>query len=370
VSDRLSQEDVDRLLSDPSTETRRVTATKIARDFGTEVLTESEQKVAEEIVRLLARDAEERVRKALAEGLKHNPNVPPEIARALAADVDEVATPILRNAFAFSDDDLIQLVKLASPQKLQAIAAREKVPAAVSDAVVAAGDEAAVATLVANEGATIGDATFDRILDDYGRSTRVQEAMIDRSRLPLAISERLVSMVSNQLRTRLVTRHELKPETATELMFQAREQATMALVSPDADASEVHKLVDQLYRYKRLTPTIVLRALCTGDMIFFESALTRLAGIPEKNVRILVRDTGGIGLKRLYEKAGLPPQTFPLAHVAIDLFNELQRKGMPESRDNYARLMLERLITRFEEVAPSTKGGKGDDSQTEGGASG
>ncbi|MBL28119.1 MAG: hypothetical protein CMM50_11300 [Rhodospirillaceae bacterium] len=359
MSERLSQEDVDRLLSDPSAETRRITATKIARDFGSEVLTESEQKVAQEIIGLLVRDVAVRVRQALSEGLKHNPNVPPDVAVALSKDVDDVATPILRNAFAFSDDDLIEIIKIASPRKLAAIAERDKVSSRVSDALIDHGDENAVACLIANDGAEIDPQSLHRALDRYGESERVHEAMIDRSKLPLVIAERLVAMVSNQMRTRLVTRHELKPETATELMFEARERATMALLSPDADAREVHRLVDQLYRFKRLTPTMVLRALCTGDVVFFESAITRLAGIPEDNVRILVGDTGGIGLKRLYDKAGLPASMFPLARSAIELYQEMQRKGMPDSRDSYARLMLERIVSKFDDLAPIAEPAEG-----------
>lgn len=355
MSEKLSQEDVDRLLSDPSAETRRITATKIARDFGSDVLSDSEQKVAQEIIGLLVRDVEARVRQALAEGLKHNPNIPPTVAMSLARDVEDVATPILRNAFAFSDDDLVEIVKMANPQKLAAIAERDRVSARVSDALIDHGDENAVARLIANDGAEIAPDSLHRVLDKYGESARVHAAMIDRSKLPLAIAERLVAMVSNQLRTRLVTRHELKPETATELMFEARERATMALLSPDADTQEVHRLVDQLYRFKRLTPTMVLRALCTGDVVFFQSAVTRLAGIPEDNVRILVGDTGGIGLKRLYDKAGLPSSMYPLARAAIELYQEMQRQGMPDSRDGYARLMLERILSRFDDLAPITE---------------
>ena len=57
----LSEADVDRLLIDPSPENRVNTAAKLAEEFGRGALTDSQRKLAEEIFRLMGRDAEVRV---------------------------------------------------------------------------------------------------------------------------------------------------------------------------------------------------------------------------------------------------------------------------------------------------------------------
>ena len=91
MTDRtISQEDVERLMTDPSPKVRRETADKLTRGYATETLTERERELIEEIFRLLLRDAEVRVRLALAEGLKENPAVPRDVAVALAKDVDDL----------------------------------------------------------------------------------------------------------------------------------------------------------------------------------------------------------------------------------------------------------------------------------------
>ena len=80
----LTQDDVVRLLTDPSGNARAETAGKIAASFNSGALSESERKIAEEIFRLMVRDAEVRVREALALNLKQSPGVPHEVALALA----------------------------------------------------------------------------------------------------------------------------------------------------------------------------------------------------------------------------------------------------------------------------------------------
>ena len=70
----------------------------------------------------------------------------------------------------------------------------------------------------------------------------------------------------------------------------------------------------------RLTPSLVLRALCMGDMEFFEAALAVMAGIPVENAAILVHDGGKRGLTMLCGKAGLAaPPVLPVVHIAVDV---------------------------------------------------
>lgn len=357
MADRtISQEDVERLMTDPSPEVRRETADKLTRGYATEKLTERERALIEEIFRLLLRDAEVRVRLALAEGLKENPDVPHDVAVALAKDVDEVAVPILARSMVFSDDDLIDIIRHARRDKQVAIAGREQISRHVSHALVRhAADEDVVTALLENPRAEIAERTFENILQRFSSSERVHDALIDRSILPLAISERLVSLVSDHLRARLVTRHELRPDLATELVRQARERATMSLLSPETDAMDVDQLVEQLWQHGRLTSTIVLRGLCMGDMNFFESALARLAGERASDVHGIVNDGNGASFETLYERAGLPPPSYRLARIAVDLHRELIEEGAPEDRNQFERMMLERLLTGFEDMSTGSE---------------
>ena len=87
MSDHLTKEDVARLLADPSPDQRAVLAGKMALQFDNQELTAAERSLAEDIVRVMARDAMARVRQSLAENLKTSPNLPRDVALTLARDV-------------------------------------------------------------------------------------------------------------------------------------------------------------------------------------------------------------------------------------------------------------------------------------------
>lgn len=350
MTEQLTKQDVERLLTQPAPTVRVDLARKVAAELGRERLSPNERQIAEEIVRLMVKDVAVKVRQTLAEGLKATPGVPPDVAMSLARDVDAVALPILEMSNAFSDADLIELVRGGSNTKRAAIARRPTVSGPVADALIEKGDETVVATLVANEGATIEESGLKKALDRFGDNEAVNRPMTKRSKLPITIAERLVALVSENLREYLVTHHELSATTATDLVFQSRERALVSLVASDADEVDVERLVRQLHQNGRLTPSLVLRALCMGDVALFEASLAALAQIPVTNARLLIYDAGPLGLKSIYEKSGLPVALLPAVRVAIDVARQTDFDGEEGDLERRRRRMIERILTQFEDL--------------------
>jgi len=286
----LNQEDVSRLLLDPSATVRAETAGKIATQFERGEFTAEEREVAEQIFRTMVKDAEVRVREALSKNLKECDELPHDVALILARDVDQVARPMLEFSQVLTDEDLIEIVRTQSAAKQEAIARRPAVSERVVDALVSTDHEPVVAALVANEGAELSEISLQRVLDRFPDSDAVKEPMTHRRALPITVAERLVSLVSDALKEYLVAHHELSDSLASDLVLQSRERATVGLLSEDSDARDVADLVSQLKANGRLTPTIVLRALCMGDIAFFEASMAILANIPVANTRLLVHD--------------------------------------------------------------------------------
>ena len=108
---RLSAEDVRRLSADPSPDARVETAAQVAQLLDLPGLSDGERTLAEEIVRIFVRDAEMRVRAALAEHLKASPRLPHELALALARDFAAVALPLLEFSVVLRAEDLVALVR-------------------------------------------------------------------------------------------------------------------------------------------------------------------------------------------------------------------------------------------------------------------
>ncbi|WP_029008446.1 DUF2336 domain-containing protein [Azospirillum halopraeferens] len=348
MTQHLSKDDVTRLLTDPSPGTRADLAAKLARDFESNTLNTDERRMAEEIIRVMARDAVVRVRQSLAENLKSSPALPRDVAMTLARDVEAVAIPILSVSQVLTDADLLEVIRSGSEAKQTAVAVRPEVSSTVAEALVESGGEAAVAALVANEGARLGETALVRVIDRFGTSEAVQEPLVHRSRLPVTVAERLVAVVSEKLQQYLVTHHDLPAKVASDLILQSRERATVGLFSGESDEAALERLVVQLARTGRLTPSLMVRALCMGDVAFFETAMAHRAGVPLTNARLLIHDVGPLGLKSVYDKARMPAALLPACRIALDVARQTHYDGEPGDIARHRRRTIERILTQYE----------------------
>ena len=350
---QLSTRDVERLLSDTSPEARIATSRKIAGQYGAKSLNEEERLIAEDIFRILVKDVEVRVRQSLSAHLKTSSLVPRDVALSLARDIEAVALPVLKVSEVLTDEDLISIVRSQGEAKQSAIAQRPKVSSQLSDALVDTGNEEAVARLVRNTGADISEAAYGRVMDNYEGSDAVTQSLVRRSDLPPTVSERVVAAISDALHGYLVSKQEVSPDVASDLVLQVRERAIMGLLDFGSSEDELDHLIDQLHHKGELTPSLMLRALCVGDLNFFERSLAKLTKLPLGNVRLLIHDKGRLGLESLYMRARLPKSLFPAFRAAIALAIETDYDGGNNDRERYVERMLERVLTRFPD--PSTR---------------
>jgi uncharacterized protein (DUF2336 family) len=349
MASSLTQADVARLLAEPSPAVRAEVADKLAREIDSAALTEAELQLAQDVVRLMAKDVELAVRQALSHSLRHAKHLPRDVALRLARDVEAVSLPILADSPVLVDTDLLEVIAQGEARKQEAIAARDGVSEQVADALVTKGSEGAVATLMGNATARIAATSLDTAIDRFAASDRVKASMVHRANLPAAIAERLVVMVSDKLQSWLVSHHELPVSLATDMVLQSRDRATLHF-SLGSSEHELDRMVRQMHHNRRLTPLLILRALCLGDLAFFEMALAVMAKIPVLNARILIHDAGPNGLTSLYERAGMPARLLPAVRVAVDVVRGTEFDGGDRDRERYRSRVITRILTQFEDL--------------------
>jgi uncharacterized protein (DUF2336 family) len=348
----LSKQDLERLSADPSSVTRSAMAGKVAETWKATALTPEARAEAETLLRLLAKDAAVAVRQALSDHLKDANLLPVGLAITLARDIDAVALPLLLEGKAFSDEDLMEIAASQNPRKQVAIASRAEVSDAVAATLVEHGNATVAATLAANEGAALSDATAEKLVDKHGSSGAVQEKLAERTRVPLRVLEKLYSLASESIRDKLLERDDVTSEIASDLALHAREIATVgsSLVSDEEDVS---RLATHLHQSGRLDPGLVVRALCMGDMSLFEHGLARRANVPIDQARQLIYDPIG-GLKYVYERAFMPQGLYPAVRAALEVAQETSYDGGPADRERYRRKMIERVLTKVDDADPAT----------------
>ncbi|MBU1325483.1 MAG: DUF2336 domain-containing protein [Alphaproteobacteria bacterium] len=346
VRSRLTDADVRRFVKSTDEDERAAAAHKLCRSMDRAELSDEDREAAHKILRLMAQDAAELVRRALAVTLKASDLVPNDVARRLAADVDSVALPIIGFSPAFSDDDLIEIVRAGSSVRQVAVAARPFVTRDVSQAVADVACEEAVRTLAANDDADIGERGLNRVVDRFGRSPEMVAALAYRQALPLSVTERLIELASDAVREHLTSRHALAPETAIRLAAYARERATVDLIDQAEREPDLSQFCARLNGRKALTASLLLRGLARGQMAFLEHGLAELAGTPPSRAALMVHDAGPLGLRAIYDRAGLPPRLFHAFRAGVDTFRGMQAEGKDTTGEDFRHRMLERFLTQ------------------------
>lgn len=341
----LTESDIRMLVKGATPDERALAAHKLCRNIDRAALSEEDRQVAHDILRVMAADAAELVRRALAVTLKNSMALPADVANRLARDVESVSLPIISFSPVFSDADLIEIVRVGGPVRQMAVAKRPKLSTRVTSMLVEQGPEDVVATACANDNARFSEVTLQKALDRFSKSERVLQAVAYRAVLPMAVSERLIEMVGDQLRDHILANHNLSAERTLELIVGAKERATIDLVDQAGRAADPRAFVAHLQRAGRLSPSLILRALAHGHMSFFEWAVAELAGVPHHRTWLMIHDAGPLGLKAICERAGLPPRLHSAFRAGVDAFHGLEFDGGVHDRERFQERMIQRFLT-------------------------
>lgn len=341
----LTPMDVERLLHDDSPDSRASVLEKIALNYNDEHFKGRERDIAEQVFRLLMKDVALRVRETLAERIKDNVNVPRDIVLHLANDVESVANPVLISSKVLSDADLVSIVEKSHDMgKLLAISKREVVSHRVSDALVETRYAQVMTSLLANDGATLTDRAFEKIAEDFRNDSAVIEAMAQKPKLPITVVERIITQVSAAVAQELKGQYKLSDGELAKDTSHAREDFMVRLLENNLHDDEIEALVAQMAAEDRLTPSIVMTALCRGQIAFFTMALANFAGIPVVNAKKLVADRGEHGFNGLYQKSGLPDTMMDAMRLLLRAVQDMAGDSAIPGSMLYANRLAERVI--------------------------
>lgn len=341
----LSEDEVQRLMEDKTPAIRLAMTNKIAGAYGESELKGGEASAAEQIFRLLLRDTELRVRVALAEHVKNSTQIPRDIVMTLARDVEEVALPVLQYSEVLTDEDLIELMNnTQETAKFIAVSKRASVSDRVTDTLLEKGDEKVALTLISNGGARISDKGLGKIVDRYPANEKLMLAVSNHPRLPVTVAEKMVHVVSSSLATVLKKKYKLPEGQLQKEVDKTRESETLSIIRQSQSQEDIEKLIAQLVAFERLTPSIILSALCQGNFAFFETSLARLSNIPVSNARALIGDRGELGFRAIYNKSGLTDAMFPAVKLLLRVVRQLDEEGEKPGSPRYPNRVVERLL--------------------------
>ncbi len=331
--------DVQSLKENPVAEVRQSIAAKVGVYYTNGIFDTAQSDIACDIIRMLARDVELRVRKTLSENLRNCQSLPHDIALKLAHDVQEVALPMLEFSSVLTDEDLLEIIRSTSNVgKLIAISRRNNASEALSGELINTSNEPVVVSLFSNGTAKIAQGSLEYAFNQFKNSGKVIGALINRGDLSLSVVEKILNAVSAQIREELVSTHKLDENKAAiltrigqekitlgllnevdeEEALQAKKNAQIKPINNDIKSTQTENLVNHLFKEGRLSESLILRSLCEGNLQFFELAMARLAGIPVINAKTLLKDGNAVALKSLWKRAKMPESVFDAMNVIIN----------------------------------------------------
>ena len=234
-------------------------------------LTAEERALMLEILRHLCQEVEVAVRTRLAERLAGSGQATRDLLTMLANDEVAVAQEVLLRSPVLRDADLVEVVRHRTMQHRLAIATRKGTGETVTTALVEAGEEDVIATLLENHEARLKPAVMEYLVDESKRVDRYQAPLVRRSDLPPALAKRMVAWVSAALRQQLVNRYDVDQEAVDDALSGIVKDAFEKPESEEATAAQ--RVVDKLHAAGELSQGFALKSLRQGQVPLFEAAM-------------------------------------------------------------------------------------------------
>jgi uncharacterized protein (DUF2336 family) len=252
------------------------------------------------------------------------------------------------------DADLVDIVATGNGEMQCAIARRINLPASVCAAIAEVGSAAAALELIENAYAELAPFSWDRIVERHGHLAAIRESMLVLEDLPAATRVALVAKLSDTLAQFVVARNWLSADRAGRIASEARERSTVNIAARSR-GDDMRGLVQHLRATGQLTAGLILRALLSGNLDLFDSAMSELSGLPQARVSALLHDRGGASLNALLIRAGLPESTFAAFRMALEAGHETGFVGSDGDAARLRRRMVERVLTHCETDRQATE---------------
>lgn len=337
VSDTL----VRKAVSSETVEDRALATQAIGRLMRDAKLDDTQRRLAVTLFDILSRDICEEVRRALAITLRLSPNLPPEIANRLIADVDSIATPILSSSPVISDEDLITVLNSRAAAKVQAIAERSGLTRMVSRAIIDTNDRPAIARLAANDSALISREDAARLVELSRDDDLIRQAALRRQDMPQDLAVRLISLQSDQVETELSEHTDQSGQIAADTRSRTKASWATSEWSAQAMTAYVRAMIDQ----GSMSEDVLARSAGQGDWRFVQVALAMLSGVSTAKTAMMVLDIRSFGLSALMQRAGLGEAAQTLLTASAEAYSAVERSGASVTRSRFQRLMAERIAT-------------------------
>ncbi|MCB1381021.1 MAG: DUF2336 domain-containing protein [Alphaproteobacteria bacterium] len=326
---------------------RLALATQLAEFLAKEDVAKAEHELIVPVVLKLAVDPVADVRRALANGLKAVANLNSDILFSIISDDDAIALPFLAATPALNHWHMMAVLRVGDGARQASVMLRPDISAEAVAFAVKSLPLPLCLLLFENAAVRLDDQQYHMLYSRFGHSGDMTERLLARPDLPLDIRIMQAKRASNRMHQLMAERGWLPANDAAELVADAEENAVLRILVEASD-EELARLVGFLAAKAMLTPSIIVRAACLGEMHVVEQVLAHLAGVPLARARDQMHGKGLTGFKGLHAKSGLPSSCYWILQAACDVSVDEAEEGVTLDAEEFGRRIIEALMTRYE----------------------
>lgn len=217
-------------------------------------------------------------RALLAERLADLRNAPPKTIRLLALDAEiAVARPVLTRSPRLADQDLMEVAQCRGREHQAAISCRRHVSEMVTDLLVADGDGSVRRAVAANPGARLSPMTTATLVSESREDDELAECLGTRPDLKPEDADRLVSILKENARARILAA--LPPGDETERAATDRQRQNTFAAYEAASAA-----VSALLNGREITEADLASLTATNRLPEAVCAVSLLTNLPVRTV--------------------------------------------------------------------------------------
>jgi uncharacterized protein (DUF2336 family) len=205
---------------------------------------------------------------------------------------------------------------------------------------------AAAKALVTNKAINLTADDLKQLYQRLGRAGDFAEKLLARTDLPADVRILHAKRSAVMMRQLMAEKGWLGANDASSVVTDAEEKAILDVLVKAAPQDR-EKATAFLSAQGMLTPALIMRAACLGEMEVVTAALAHLTGHGADRIHNMMVQRGSAGIKTIMSKSGLPQNTHALLSAAAEVEAEKRQEGIKLDPDGFGRRLLENLMTRF-----------------------
>lgn len=301
-------------LAKSGNDTDRLHLAQAVMSFLQTELRPSEQKIAEEVLLLLLKEAAHELRLSLAEQLAREENCPMALIDYLVYENPlEISSPVLQFSTVPDDDYLLEVARhFQKTEYWQVLARRSHVSETLSRFLVSTDDTNVFRLLLKNRGAHLCAASMNWLADVAPDLPEIQKPLLSRPEVTPELAAKLYWHVSVDLRNQITARFDINQSQIDVLLDKAVKQR---LAEREADAEITPDMIDRAEQMKEqnsITSHQMLEALKKDDLLFFTCLWGALLSLPPEFVAARLDEDFATNMAAMCKAANITSRDYNL----------------------------------------------------------